>query len=119
MKPYPVVKLIFQPIIENAIYHGMEDGQPTMHLSIEVEQKEDCVEFRLRDDGSGIGPEQLERLNDRLHQQLKSGTTDGKRQGIGLKNVHDRIRLHYGHDYGLHIESERGIGTEITICVPK
>lgn len=114
-------KMILQPLVENAIGHGLEERlEPgTLRLSSRVAQDGGlllCVE----DDGLGIRPEVLEQLQDKL--EKGSGGTNqsaaSKTTGIGLTNVNSRVRLYYGNAYGLKIESEWEKGTRVAIRLP-
>lgn len=113
---YSIIKLVFQPIIENAAYHGLDDNKPRMHLSIHCEITEQMLLFHIRDDGCGMDKETLERLNEGL--QNESPPNKNINGGIGMKNVQQRIRLHYGADYGIKVNSELGRGTDVMLSLP-
>lgn len=107
------IKLIVQPLLENAIYHAMELMDGDGEIAICGYQKEGDIYIEIKDNGLGIPPEKLANI-------LKGqpvGTKKGS--GIGLKNVHQRIQLYYGHQYGLEIESELDMGTTVRIHLPK
>ena len=108
------LKLMLQPLVENAIYHGMEfmDGDGRIEV---VSWKEDGnLWFEVRDNGLGMTRDQLESLlGDRPHVSSRRGS------GIGVKNVNERIRLYFGEDYGLSIQSEPDEGTVIRIRLPE
>lgn len=105
------IKLILQPIIENAIYHGIEymvdEGMITISISI-VEGK---ILFRVTDNGLGMKPEVLKNI-------LLNGSKSKEGSGFGVKNVHERIQLYYGKEYGIQIESEPEAGTDVKIWLP-
>lgn len=111
---YKTLKILLQPLVENAIYHGirnmygMEDGM----ITIRGRQSGDQVVFEVEDNGHGMTPEQQGRL-------LLSNTGDSRTQGIGIRNVNERIKLYFGHEYGIQIKSEIEEGTCITITIPK
>lgn len=108
------LKLIVQPILENAIYHGMsavEDGE----IRVDAEREGESLWIRVSDNGMGMPPEVAESLLD-LQRPPKSFHTSSS--GIGVRNVHQRIRLTFGAAYGLHIESEPDQGTTVTIHLP-
>ncbi|MDW2799039.1 sensor histidine kinase [Clostridium boliviensis] len=107
------LKLILQPLVENAIYHGMEfmDGDGEIHLS--VEQRGDDLIIQVSDNGLGMTEKQVQSLfSDEVH------VTSTKGSGIGVKNVNERIKLYFGERYGLTIDSEPDEGTTITILLP-
>ena len=104
------VKLILQPLVENAIYHGMEFMDGDGEIRIRVYRDGDDLYMKVSDNGLGMTTEQIEKMfSDRKHVASKSGS------GIGVRNVNERIRLYFGMDYGLSIESELDEGTTVTI----
>lgn len=109
---YATVKLIIQPLLENAIYYGMEfmDGEGIITLRAYMEDK---VYIEVTDNGLGIPKENVEQLLVENNRVQKRGS------GVGLINVHQRIQLRFGEEYGLEIESEPDEGTCARICLPK
>jgi len=107
------LKLMLQPLVENAIYHGMEfmDGDGEIIVRAWREDKE--LYFQVEDNGLGMTQEQIKRL---FSDQPHTGSSRGS--GIGVKNVNERIRLYFGGEYGLSIESEPDEGTVVTIRLP-
>ena len=109
------VKLVVQPIVENAIYHGMEyadgDGEILVWAHIEGED----LYIDVTDNGPGMRQEQVDRL---LREDDGPAAPSRGGSGIGLRNVHQRIQLTYGEPYGLEIESEPDEGTTIRIHLP-
>lgn len=107
------LKLIVQPILENAIYHGMaaadDDGEITVHA---WKNGQDLF-IDVRDNGLGMPPEVLERLLDERHPLTRS-----KGSGIGVRNVHRRLQLTFGSQYGLEFQSEPDEGTLVRIHLP-
>ena len=99
---------ILQPIVENSLVHGMEPVVGLCTICIHVSRERDGILISVRDDGAGIPPEQLE--------AIKKGNGSSRR--IGIRNVQDRIQILYGKQYGLSIESEQGIYTEVRIRLP-
>ena len=107
------LKLMLQPLVENAIYHGMEfmDGDGEIFISAWKEGED--LYLKVSDNGLGMTEEQVARLfSDMAH----TGSSRGS--GIGVKNVNERIRLYFGSEYGLSIESEPDEGTVVTIHLP-
>lgn len=106
-------KITLQPIIENAITHGLDLLVESGHIEIEVCRDGEDILFKVSDDGIGMAPEQVAEL-------LKNEPSD--RTGIGIKNVNDRLRIYFGPQYGLSIDSVPDEGTVVTIrmpCVPE
>ena len=104
-----VVKLTLQPIVENAIHHGRDDDSEVFHILIRLFEEQGKTVFEVIDDGCGMDPEKLMQLQNSMNH------SEG---GYGLRNVNIRIKLQYGSQYGVHIESERGFGTKIRIEFP-
>ncbi|MBR8660752.1 sensor histidine kinase [Brevibacillus sp. NL20B1] len=109
--PCKTLKLLLQPIVENAIYHGIEPLADQGKITVSAERSDGDILFRVRDNGLGIPPHVLEQIGSG---QIKS--KDGS--GVGIKNVHERIRLFFGEAYGLSIESDEETGTTVTIRIP-
>lgn len=107
---YLTVKIVIQPFLENALYHGIEHMVDQGHISIKVFEENDNIVIQISDDGMGMTPERLEVI-----QKLK----DSKETGIGIRNVHQRIQVYFGEEHGVNIESEMDIGTIVTIIFPK
>lgn len=103
-------KITLQPIIENAIYHGIDRMVDEGKINIGIHQKGDKIIFTVEDNGVGMTEEQCEEI---LHKDA------GDRVGIGIKNVNDRIKIYFGEEYGLTIQSELDEGTRVTISMPK
>ena len=107
------LKLILQPLVENAIYHGMEFMDGDGEIGVEVYRESEDLWFRISDNGLGMTAEQVESLlSEKEHISSKRGS------GIGVKNVNERIRLYFGEEYGLTIQSEPDDGTVISIHLP-
>ena len=106
------VKLVVQPLLENAIYYGVECMDGDGEIDVNGYRREDDIYIEVRDNGLGIPEDEVEQLlkeNNRVH---KRGS------GVGLLNVHNRIRLRFGEEYGLEIESEPDEGTTVRIHLP-
>ena len=106
-----ILKLTIQPIVENSIYHGLELAEGEGIIDITATKTEDRLEFVIRDNGIGIAEEKLKEIKDQLN-GIKAG------KSIGLLNVHERIRLYFGAEYGLDIESKIGNGTTVRVLLP-
>jgi len=109
-----VVHFSLQPLIENAIIHGLERRVGPGLLEVCAEQNENQLLITVRDNGAGMSAEQLVALQRRLAEQTESGDDNH----IGLVNVQERIHLYFGTHYGMTIDSHPGIGTTITIRLP-
>ena len=107
------LKLMLQPLVENAIYHGMEFMDGDGEILVKAELKDGGLCFTIADNGLGMTEKQVEGL---LTGETKSSS--GKGSGIGVKNVNERIRLYFGEGYGLTILSEPDEGTAIKIRLP-
>ena len=107
------LKLMLQPLVENAIYHGMEFMDGDGEISIKVYREDTELWFRISDNGLGMTAEQARSLLDEQHH-----VSSKRGSGIGVKNVNERIRLYFGESYGLTIWSEPDEGTIIEIHLP-
>ena len=104
-------KITIQPLIENAIYHGIDRMVDEGEIKISVKESEDNdILIIVEDNGVGMTPEQCEKI-------LSKGRSDSG--GIGVKNVDDRLKIYFGQKYGLSIESELDVGTKVTVRIPK
>lgn len=99
LKDIPIQKLLLEPFVENAVYHGLErrTGEGTVKIRGRLEGED--LYFLIED--NGVGVEDLSRLE----------------QGYGITNVRERIRLYYGENYGVSFESEKGVGTKVTVHI--
>ena len=107
-----IPKFILQPLIENAIVHGLEQKVGTGCVSIRAKRDAEDVRIVIADNGIGIPQEALNGLD------LDVSDAKSDSGGIGLRNVHQRIRMYYGKKYGLRVESIFGIETTVSIRVP-
>ena len=105
-----VPKLTLQPLVENALYHGVKEKRGQGHIDIKGYLKGEDIILTVSDDGAGMSSERLE--------QLKKSMDRGERVGFGLTTVHERLRLFFGDEYGLRVESTEGKGTVITARIP-
>lgn len=112
-----ILKMILQPIVENAVYHGLEPKieKGCLWISGYISENGDIV-IKVKDDGTGIDHDALADINEMLTREKDPGSYDGTR--IGVFNVNNRIKLYYGRQYGIEIESVPGHGTEVTIRYP-
>ena len=110
-------KLILQPLVENAVAHGLEGKLGPGTVRIIVENSDRTLFLRVRDDGVGIPDERVRQLNEQFAGDTGAPTGQQK-GGIALRNVNSRIRLMFGENYGLRIFSATGIGTECCVTLP-
>ncbi|WP_165822621.1 sensor histidine kinase [Paenibacillus montanisoli] len=112
-------RFIIQPLVENAIVHGISKKRGTGTLLIRVYGEDGTAFVRIQDDGAGMTPEKLEQLRQKLAGYTAPQEPEQQQGGIGVMNVHERMISQYGQAYGLIVESEQGIGTTITLRMPK
>ncbi len=114
-----VLKLILQPIVENAIYHGLDYCAKGDSISIKAHTEDNNILLDVTDNGQGMDENTLAELNANLRKPA-TFTDLGHRtkQSIGLKNIQSRIELYYGKGYGLTVASTKGQGTTVTIKIP-
>lgn len=117
-----IPRLIIQPVVENAIFHGLEEKLEEGKVTIEVIVTEQNLIITISDNGTGIESKKLAILNVRIHDrniQLEDGRNSNQRNtGIALPNIHKRIQLLFGEEYGVNIYSTVGQGTDVEITIP-
>ena len=118
---YYVPRLIFQPIIENAIQHGLKDTLKDGMVTISVDATDDLV-IVISDNGKGMTLEELDNLNGRIHAggkgMAREASPEQPHSGIALANIHRRIELLYGAPYGVNVYSSVGKGTDVELILP-
>lgn len=108
---YLIPKITLQPLVENAIYHGLKKKKEGGHIWVSVYRNKGDIRLEVKDDGAGMTEERLK--------EVFSGYMPGdSKSGFGIGNVHERIQLYFGADYGLSVESEEGKGTVCSITIP-
>ncbi len=115
---YPILKLTLQPLVENALYHGIKNKRGLGHIRVSgwLDEKENTLKFTVEDDGRGMTEEELLKVTKELECEENSKSTDPS--GFGLQNVAQRMRLNYGPEYGITIKSTYGEGTKMTVTIP-
>lgn len=103
------IKLLLQPLVENSIHHGRKSDEEVLMIRVRVQLDGERVCFSVEDNGVGIEQDKLEKLRSQLEKF---------EEGYGLKNVHNRVRLTYGEEYGVKIESVFGKGTRVLVYIP-
>ncbi len=111
VKAYKTVKLILQPLIENAIYHGINTEYNQGKIIIRAYKKEDYLILEVEDDGYGITDPKIQELYDRMK-------NSDKLKSVGLRNVYQRLKLYYGENTNFEIDSELDIKTIMRILIP-
>ncbi|WP_420798576.1 cache domain-containing sensor histidine kinase [Paenibacillus beijingensis] len=117
------VRLTLQPIVENIFQHAFADGiEPHHFVCIDARKEDGYLQITVEDNGVGIEAEKLRQLQERLRRNRLADTAEEtepyKRGGIGLINVHRRIQMVYGDEFGIRIESTRDFGTKIMMTMP-
>ena len=112
-----ILKLTLQPLIENAIYHGVKQKRGQGLIGVSVSQVGENIHLEVVDNGHGIQKEKLRHIQDEI--EAPYSDHQKKHIGIGLRSVNERIKGYFGKEYGLLIASEIDKGTTITIIMPK
>jgi two-component system sensor histidine kinase YesM len=116
-----VLKLIMQPIVENAIYHGIKERRGLGTIKLSAKQVGATLELYIEDDGRGMDAEQVKKLQrklDRPFTETETVVSDAIKGGYGLMNIQARMRLTFGEQFGIQIKSEFEKGTKVTIIHP-
>ena len=108
-----IPKITIQPLVENALYHGIKNKRGAGRICIRCEKEEKGCRILISDNGIGIVEERLAQVRDGIRNKVLTG-----KDIYGLYNVHERIRLNFGEGYGISIESEYGEGTVVSILLP-
>ncbi|QHT62247.1 sensor histidine kinase [Paenibacillus lycopersici] len=107
---YGIPKLILQPLVENALFHGLEAMESSGLIALEVMLEDGHIVCRISDNGKGMDPGLLK--------DVMAGRILSRFSGISVKNVHERLQLHYGTQYGLEFRSAEGAGTTVIVRFP-
>lgn len=110
---YFIPKITIQPLVENALYHGIKNKRGVGEIVITGKMEGNRCNIEITDNGIGMTPERLQQVRSRIAYK-----TPGENDIYGLYNVNERIRLNFGEDYGISIESEYKQGTKVLICLP-
>ncbi|REE68055.1 two-component system sensor histidine kinase YesM [Paenibacillus taihuensis] len=116
--PYKTLKILLQPFVENAIYHGLRNKPDKGTVTVRGYESNGLIVFEVEDDGLGMTAEQLERIWKPAPVPADEVLTISPK-GIGIHNVDERIKLYFGPEYGVRIHSELDVGTCVTITIPK
>lgn len=119
LKECRIIKMIMQPIVENAVYHGLEKKEDEGTVSIQVKKEDNCINIVITDDGIGMDHAEVRQINSYINSEENDVRNEGKNnRSIGLKNINSRIKLYYGNEYGIHISSAKNVGTRVELKLP-
>ncbi len=107
----PLIRFFLQPLVENAVFHGLESKMDNGFVDVRIEGKDDRLVITIKDDGCGMDDDALNKLKELINAPHEKG-------GIGLPNIIQRLRLFYGDEYTFEVSSRVGDGTVINISVP-
>ncbi|XID93481.1 sensor histidine kinase [Paenibacillaceae bacterium WGS1546] len=116
--PYKILKITLQPLIENAVKHGVEKKLGDATIKLTVEKQGDEIEIRISDNGTGFDPDALEAFEAFKRQSASAFYEPGSANKVGLKNVYLRLRILFGDRLGFNIDSIEGEGADIAIRFP-
>ena len=116
LSKYLIIKMTLQPVVENALYHGIKNKRGGGRISIIGREEGDYVFLTVKDEGMGMDEKTLENLKSIISGEIKPSADN---TGFGMSNVAERMRLNYGNRCGINIRSEYGSGTEVEIFIPK
>lgn len=116
LSEYLIIKMTLQPIVENALYHGIKNKRGGGTIEISAREEGGYVYLTVGDDGMGMDEQSLSDLRDIIAGKIKP-TADNT--GFGMSNVAERMRLNYGRNCGIKVTSEYGVGTKVEIYIPK
>ena len=105
---YQILKLTLQPVVENALDHGIKYKRAKGCIHIHGEKEGDIIRLTVRDDGVGMDEEELEQLRQQIEKPCQE-----TEKGFGLANVNERIHMYFGPEYGMKIQSQKGKGTPV------
>lgn len=112
-----IPKMTLQPIVENAVFHGLETKQGDCYVIIRIRMTRNLLLITVSDNGIGMNETQLEKLHEGLEKE-RNGEGSAHGNGIALYNVNQRLKLLFGESYGLHVYSMEGEGTDVEIQMP-
>ena len=110
LNSYILPKLTLQPLVENALYHGIKIRRRKGLIRVSGRTEGTNLILEVADDGSGMSPERLE--------EVRSSLVDGRKEGFGMRTVHQRIQILFGQEFGLTLESTPDVGTKIFVKIP-
>lgn len=113
------LRMILQPIVENAVYHGMErkKGKGTLVIEARISEEDQLIVV-IQNDGKPMTAEELEMVRGMIENYENIGLYSTEKNSIGLSNINKRIKIQFGEEYGLQVESEESYGTRVTLILP-
>ena len=109
---YLVPKFTIQPILENAINHGLRKGFYDNYIKVTIKEIDEGIEISIKDNGNGMSEEAISKIKDELEKNIQ------KPNSIGLMNINNRLKLNFGEQYGIYINSRMNEGTTVSIKIP-
>ena len=110
---YQILKLTLQPLVENSLYHGIKYKRAKGYIHVNGEKEGNVIRLIVRDNGVGMDEEELEQIRKEISRPCQE-----TEKGFGLANVNERIRMYFGAEYGMTIDSKKGKGTIVEITIP-
>lgn len=110
---YRILKLTLQPLVENSLYHGIKYKRAKGTISVRGFLKDGLIHLLVKDNGVGMSASDLEKLRQEISKPCQE-----TEKGFGLANVNERIRMNFGQEYGMTIDSKEGEGTTVSIVIP-
>lgn len=113
LNEYQIMPLLLQPIVENALLHGLEEVEQHGRIIIHIVKLEDKLYIKIFDNGCGMTPDETATMKENIYHHPKESS-----KSIGLYNIYQRIQLCFGTDYGLQVQSKKHLGTLFTLTLP-
>ncbi len=110
---YQILKMTLQPLVENALYHGIKYKRAKGAIKVHGKKDGDIIILSVEDNGVGMEEDEVKRLREEINRPCKE-----TQKGFGLANVNERIKMNFGAKYGMKIESEKGKGTTVYVIIP-
>ncbi|QJD81983.1 sensor histidine kinase [Cohnella herbarum] len=116
----PLLKMTLQPLVENAVFHGIERKRGKGNITISAQREQDRIKLTIKDDGVGISERRLNEIREKLKPPMQQAEMNFSAQenGIGITNVYSRYVIRFGDRFNFFIDSKKGVGTEITLIFP-
>lgn len=111
-----IPKMSLQPLVENSVYHGIENMAEDTYIYIKAFEENNVVNIEVSDAGAGMPEEKLQELRERIN--VADGVDESKEHGRALYNVSKRLKMYFGAEYGLQIFSKEGVYTKVLIKIP-